>query len=98
LLIIAVLAIGAAVIAFGAPDWWMAARPGAVTDGAPALSLPIITTSEAALVRARTLQAQGRLRDAAAALEVIAADDPARREADQVLTEIQDALLAAIVR
>jgi len=98
LLIITVLAVGAAVIVFGAPDWWMSVRPGTLTEGGAAQSLPIITTSEAALVRARTLQARGRLREAAAALEVIAADDPARREADRLLTEIQDALLAAIVR
>ncbi|MEX2270904.1 MAG: hypothetical protein WD690_05510 [Vicinamibacterales bacterium] len=98
LLIIAGLATIAAVVGFGAPGWWDAARPGGASDRLPAQALPIVTTSEAALVRARTLQARGRLRDAAAALDVIAADDPARREADALLIDIQEALLAAIAR
>src|SRR5688500_16438266 len=96
LVIIIALAAGAAFVAFGAPAWWDAVRPGPTAGDPPAQALPIITTGEAALVRARMLQARGRLRDAAAALEVIAADDPNRREADQLLTEIQNALLASV--
>ena len=93
LLVILALAAGAVVVAFAAPQWWAAARGVQPSDSLPAQALPIITTSEAALVRARTLHARGRLRDAAAALDVIAADDPLRREADLLLTEIQNTLL-----
>lgn len=96
--IILILAAGAAFVAFGAPGWWAAARRPDSGGSPSAQALPIITTSEAALVRARTLHARGRLREAAAALDVIAPDDPARREADLLLTEIQNALLASIVR
>jgi hypothetical protein len=98
LLVILALAAGAAVVAFGAPAWWAAARGAETAGSLPAQALPIVTTSEAALVRARTLYARGRLRDAAAALDVVAADDPLRREADGLLTEIQDALLASVRR
>jgi len=96
LLVILALAAGAVVVAFAAPHWWAAARGAQASDSLPAQALPIITTSEAALVRARTLHARGRLRDAAAALDVIAADDPLRREADLLLTEIQNTLLASV--
>jgi hypothetical protein len=98
LLIIAILACGAAFVAFGAREWLPAPGGDDTSTAVRAQSLPIITTSEAALVRARTLRARGRLRDAAAALDVIPADDPARREADRLLTEIQEALLASIRR
>jgi len=96
LLIIAALGAGAAFVAFGTPAWFTAARVAGDAGDAPAQALPIITTSEAALVRARTMHARGRLRDAAAALDVIAADDPLRREADLLLTDIQNALLASV--
>ena len=95
LLVIFALAASAIVVAFAAPEWWAAARGVKASDSLPGQALPIITTSEAALVRARTLHARGRLRDAAAALDVIAADDPLRRDADVLLTDIQDALLAS---
>lgn len=96
LLVILALAAGAVIVAFAAPGWWAAVRQQDSAGAVPAQSLPIITTSEAALVRARTLHARGRLRDAAAALDVIAADDPLRREADLLLTDIQNALLASV--
>jgi hypothetical protein len=95
LLVILALAGGAAFVVFGTPDWWTAVRGRDAADSPSAQSLPIITTSEAAVVRARTLHARGHLRDAAAALDVIPADDPLRGEADRLLTEIQDALLAS---
>lgn len=98
LLVILALAAGAAFVVFGTPGWWEAARHAELASSLPAQSLPIITTSEAALVRARALQARGRLRDAAQALDVIAADDPLRGEADRLLTQLQDALLASNAR
>lgn len=94
LFVILILAGGAAVVLSGGLGWLTPRGPLAIGDGPAAVSLPIITTSEAALVRARTLQARGQLRDAAAALSVIAADDPLRGEADRLLTDIQNALLA----
>lgn len=96
LLVIAALAAGAAFVASGAPGLFSAARLTPAAGDAPAQALPIITTSEAALVRARAMHARGRLHDAAAALDVIAADDPLRREADLLLTEIQNTLLASV--
>lgn len=96
LLVILVLAAGAALVVFGTPGWWDAARRAEHAESMPAQSLPIITTSEAALVRARALRDAGRLREAAQALDVIAADDPLRREADSLLIEIQDALLVSV--
>lgn len=96
LLVIAALAAGAAFVASGAPGLFTAARLANTAGDAPAQSLPIITTSEAALVRARTMHARGRLHEAAAALDVVAADDPLRREADLLLTEIQNTLLASV--
>ena len=97
LLVILALSAGAAYVVFGAPGWWRVARGIGALDSPSAQSLPIITTSEAALVRARTLHARGHLRDAAAALDVIPADDPLRGEADRLLTAIQDALLAPVM-
>jgi len=96
LLVILVLAAGAALVVFGTPGWWDAARRAGHAESMPAQSLPIITTSEAALVRARALREAGRLREAAQALDAIAADDPLRRDADALLIEIQDALLVSV--
>ena len=98
LLVILVLAAGAAFVVFGTPGWWDAVRRADHAGSVPAQSLPIITTSEAAMVRARVLRSEGKLREAAQALDVIAADDPLRREADTLLIEIQNAILASARR
>jgi len=58
----------------------------------------VISSGEAALVRAHALQARGRLREAAQALSLVPDDDPLRGAAMQLLTEIQDALLASSAR
>jgi hypothetical protein len=100
-LLILVLSAGAAVIgagAFGMPDWWTGAAPANRATDAVSAPLPVITTAEAALVRARAMQARGRLREAAQALEMVAPQDALRAEADRLLIEIQDALLASSVR
>ena len=94
LLVIVALAVGAAAVWSGGLGRWTAVGGGSETGAASAQSLPIITTTEAALVRARTLRARGDLRGAAAALDVIPADDSLRGEADRLLTEIQNTLLA----
>ena len=102
LALILLLSIGAGVFAFGAFGgfgsgvWWRGARRAPAAAAAASAPLPVISTGEAALVRARALHARGRLREAAGALAIIASDDPRRAEADRLLTEIQDALLASV--
>jgi len=103
LALILLLSIGAGVFAvgafgaFGPGAWWSGARPAPAAVAAASAPLPVISTGEAALVRARALQSRGRLREAAEALAVVATDDPRRAEADRLLIEIQDALLATVV-
>jgi hypothetical protein len=101
LLLIAALSAGAAAVAigaFGAPSWWTGARPVTAPVGAIATPLPVIAAGEAALVRARALQAQGRLREAAQALEAVPANDRLRADADRLLIDLQDALIASAAR
>lgn len=57
-------------------------------------ALPVLSTSDVALVRARTLYSRGRLADALRALDRVDADGPARPDADRLRTEIQQLLLA----
>lgn len=101
LLLIVALSAGAAAVAlgaFGAPWWWAGARPATTTAGAISSPLPVIAANEASLVRARALQARGQLRAAARALDGVAAGDPLRDEADRLLIELQDALIASAAR
>jgi hypothetical protein len=48
-----------------------------------------------AIVRARSLQGQGRLREALGALDRVQRGDPLRAEADRMRADIQRELLAA---
>jgi hypothetical protein len=57
--------------------------------------LPVPSASEAAIARARALYADGRSRDALAALHGIRPGDPRRAEADKLRAAIQRDLLAA---
>jgi hypothetical protein len=57
--------------------------------------LPMVRASEVVLDRARSLHADGRLRDALRALDDIRLDDPVRVEADQLRAGIQKDVLAA---
>ena len=101
LLLIAALSAGAAAVAlgpFGAPGWWSGARPASVAGETLSPPLPLIAPGEAALVRARALQARGQLREAAQALGRVPAGDPLRATADVMLIEIQDALIASAAR
>jgi tetratricopeptide (TPR) repeat protein len=75
------------------------------TDAEPAVSpvtavagsrLPAPSASEVALVRARALFVRGRLSEALAKLEGVAAGSPERPAADQLRIEIQQLLLAAV--
>jgi len=55
--------------------------------------LPVATSAEVTLARAKALEANGRLRDAIAALDTIRQGDPLRDQADQLRGLIQDELL-----
>ena len=57
--------------------------------------LPVVRASEMALARARTLHADGRLRDALRALDRVGIADPFRAEADGLRADVQRDLLAA---
>ncbi len=57
--------------------------------------LPVILPSEVAVGRARTLRADGRLRDALRELEDIRLADPSRAEANRLRAEIQEAIFVA---
>jgi tetratricopeptide (TPR) repeat protein len=71
-----------------------AERPEAVLT-ASALPLPVLSSTDVALVRARTLYSRGRLADALRVLNRVGADSPARAAADQLRIEIQRLLLAS---
>jgi tetratricopeptide (TPR) repeat protein len=57
--------------------------------------LPVLSSSEAALLRARTLYARGRLAEALQALDRIAPDSTERAAADALRVQAQQLLLAA---
>ncbi len=56
-------------------------------------ALPVLSSSDVALVRARTLYARGRLAEALIALERVERQHPGRTEADKLRIEIQHVLL-----
>jgi tetratricopeptide (TPR) repeat protein len=57
-------------------------------------TLPVLSSTEVALVRARTLYARGRLAEALRALDQVHMLDGRRSEADKLRVEIQQILLA----
>jgi hypothetical protein len=57
--------------------------------------LPVVRASELMLDRARTLHADGRLRDALRTLDAIRMADPVRLEADQLRADIQREMFVA---
>jgi tetratricopeptide (TPR) repeat protein len=73
---------------FGVPDHVLIAAN-------PPATVPVLTSSEVALVRARTLYARGRLAEALQALDRVADASPIRQEADVLRVEIQRLLLAS---
>jgi hypothetical protein len=56
--------------------------------------LPVATIATLALTRARTLQSEGRLAEALAALDAVREGDPLQSQADELRGAIQDQLLA----
>ena len=76
-----------------------AVRParGAIPAAVPAIdSVPVLSTSEVALVRARTAVARGRLSDALKELDRVAVDSPDRPTADQLRIDVQQLLMASV--
>jgi hypothetical protein len=74
--------------------WWrMSSDPATTAPILTAEPLPVPRASEQALARARTLFERGRLREALQALAPIRTDDPLRHDADQLLADIERALL-----
>jgi hypothetical protein len=71
---------------------WPAASSSAPAQAEP---LPLPSASEVSLARARAWSANGRLRDALAALEAIRPCDPHRAQADELRARLQQQLLDA---
>jgi hypothetical protein len=96
-----VLAIGLAAGVLGMIAWssgvlpwspWPAASSSAPAQAEP---LPLPSPSEVSLARARAWSANGRVRDALAALEAIRPGDPLRAQADELRARLQQQLLDA---
>ena len=69
--------------------------PAPVAQPASAESLPVVRPSEVMLERAKTLRADGRLREALRALDGIRVADPVRAKADRLRAEIQSDIFTA---
>ena len=59
------------------------------------VAIPVLSSADVALVRARTLYGRGRLAEALQALDRIGVESAVRAEADQLRVEIQRLLLAS---
>jgi thioredoxin-like negative regulator of GroEL len=93
-LLAAVVVVAAAVIAM------VSLTGGAPAPAAPpvlvGVRLPVLSSAEVAVVRARTLMARGRLSEAMAWLERVPSESPERAAADRLRVEIQQLLLASV--
>jgi hypothetical protein len=58
--------------------------------------VPVLSTAEVALVRARTAVARGRLSEALKELDRVALGSPDRPAADQLRIEVQQLLMASV--
>ena len=77
-------------------DGWFGQNEGRsalVAEVSPA-RLPVLTSADAALIRARTLYTRGRPAEALQALDRVGPESPGRAEADRMRIEIQQLLLA----
>jgi tetratricopeptide (TPR) repeat protein len=78
------------------PDWLPLQDSGVATPVTEVSEpLPVPSSAELSLSRARTLYEDGRLRDALVALEAIGQADPLRRDANELRAAIQRRLLEA---
>ncbi len=73
----------------------VAVPPEAATERTVVEPLPVVRPSEVALSRARTLFAEGHLRDALRSLDRIGFADPWHAEAERVRAEVQRVLIGA---
>lgn len=74
---------------------WQPSEPADAPAVVTTSAVPVLSRSDVALVRARTLYARGRLADALRVLDRVTLDSALRMEADQLRVEIQRLLLAA---
>lgn len=74
---------------------WQPAEPPGAPAVVTASAVRVLTSSDVALVRARTFYARGRLAEALRALDRVSGDSELKAEADQLRVEIQRLLLAA---
>jgi tetratricopeptide (TPR) repeat protein len=84
------------IVAIGSPllrDVALGRQGPPLGPGPAAVQLPVLSSADVALVRARTLFARGRLAEALVALDRIGPDSPSRPAADQLRTQIQEVLL-----
>jgi tetratricopeptide (TPR) repeat protein len=80
----------------GVSDWVGASSaPESLSAPVPPSRLQVLSSSDVALIRARTLYDRGRLAHALQALDRVEEGSPARREADALRLEIQRLLLAS---
>lgn len=91
----AVLAVG--LVAGTSVEQWLGV--GASVESLPAVgrtpALAVLSSSETALIRARTLYGRGRLAEALQVLDRVAADSADRAASDRLRVEIQQILLAS---
>jgi tetratricopeptide (TPR) repeat protein len=96
-----VLAIGLAAGVLGMIAWssgvlpWSSWPAASVAAAPPAEPLPVPSSSEVSLARARAWSANGRLRDALTALDGVRRGDPLRAQADELRARLQQQLLDA---
>ena len=85
-----------AFVVLGGRDW-IGAGEGARSLSAPAaaVKMPVLSSSDVAIIRARTLYGRGRLADALQALDRVDTQSAVRGEADVLRVEIQRLLLAS---
>ncbi len=74
----------------------VASVPDAPVQAPAVVVVPVPTTAEVALIRARALYARGRLAEALGALERVNPEQAERADADRLRVEIQRVLLAGV--
>jgi len=73
----------------------LGSTPEVLTARSGHVALPVLSTSDVALVRARTFYGRGRLAEALQALDRVGVDSASRAPADALRVEIQRLLLAS---